>query len=64
MKTTNHVIGITKRCFKLLKLNYNLPVVWSSVDNNSVTVITVITVQSKIKTSFIVASDLAQNCLK
>lgn len=34
------------------------------MDNNSVTVITVITVQSKIKTSFIVASDSAQNCLK
>lgn len=63
MKTNNHVIGITKLCFKLLKLNYNFPVVWSSVDNNGVTVITVITVQSKIKT-FIVPSDSAQNCLK
>lgn len=60
MKTSNPVTGIAKSCFKLLKLNYNLPAVWSSMDNNSVTVITVISVQSKIKTSFIVASNWTQ----
>ena len=57
MKTSNPVIDTAKSCFKVLKLNYNFPAVWSSMDNNSVTVITVISVQSKIKTSFIVASN-------